>query len=90
MRYPGCGMGKKPHDFMVYPLAFDAHERFHRTGQPSTDVQLTWVKQTIIRAMSRGIFVGRWPMEFAGFNLQKTVDSWLELWLTGDVDTTKG
>lgn len=83
-------MGKKPDDFLVYPLAFLAHERFHRSGQPSVEVQLTWVKHTIIRAMSRGVFVGKWPMDFAGFNLQKTVDSWRELWLIGDVTMEDG
>lgn len=84
-RYPGCGMGVKPSDFMTYPLAAGVHDMFHRMGQPAHETQLNWVKATIRRAGALGLWEGEWPMDTDGRPITQIVDIWLWLWVDGDV-----
>jgi hypothetical protein len=62
-RFPGCGAGIKPMDLFTYPLHWEAHDTYHRTGHPANDVQLRWVKQTVTRAFNQGILSGELTCE---------------------------
>lgn len=61
-----CGLGRKPDDFMVYPLSWSQHRIFHGGGQPPHAVQYQWVRSVWARALGQGILestvarVGRW------------------------------
>lgn len=46
-RYPGCGMGVKPADCLVYPMYDAEHKRFHNQGQPDQAIQWGWAVGTM-------------------------------------------
>lgn len=53
------GIGRKPHDFLTYPLSDFIHRTFHYHGHPSVAWQLERVAEVWHVAFERGVLLFR-------------------------------
>jgi hypothetical protein len=50
-RYPGCGIGTKPADCLVYPMHDADHKAAHGDKQPAPELQWLWVTETMLQGL---------------------------------------
>lgn len=56
------GVGAKPDDLLVHPVADAVHARWHATGHPSPELQAAAVSSTLELALRRRVLVARGPL----------------------------
>ena len=70
------GIGVKPDDFVVYPLEWGEHERFHALGQPDQEKQARWVAAVWFRAARIGLVQVRTPGAFMALETLTRAPQW--------------
>ena len=97
MRYPGCGMGVKPADCLVYPCADSTHKYFHSQGHPELSKQMEWVMRVISLSVSSGLIVAddvsfMWMLDMESTVVQSVSDverlasGWANLFIDGHME----
>ena len=80
---PGSsGMGQKPPDYLVLPVNYLEHRKWHDKGHPSHDALIALIKRVLQKAMAHGIIGGRLEMEFD--TVYDLVREWDRAFRTGE------